>query len=50
MRGKKPLKDLKLSVPVQESPVDKFLSVSSIPYPQLPLLSVFGSVSDILVI
>ena len=36
MRGKKPLKDLKLSVPAQESPVDKFLSVSSIPYPQLP--------------
>jgi len=28
MRGKKPLKDLKLSVPVQESPVDKFLTAS----------------------
>ena len=36
MRGKKPMKELKLSVPAQETPVDKFLSVPSIPYPQLP--------------
>jgi hypothetical protein len=36
MKGKKPLKELKLSVPAQETPVDKFLSVPSIPYLQLP--------------
>jgi mitogen-activated protein kinase kinase 1 len=28
MRGKKPVKELKLAVPAQETPVDKFLSVS----------------------
>jgi hypothetical protein len=30
MKGKKPVKDLKLSVPAQETPVDRFLWVAPI--------------------
>jgi hypothetical protein len=30
MKGKKPVKELKLTVPAQETPVDKFLSVPSV--------------------
>jgi hypothetical protein len=34
MRGKKAVMELKLTVPAQEAPVDKFLSVSLIPSPK----------------